>query len=377
MKRLRRALVRIFALSDKEVRHVLRDPRTMYLALFMPVLLLLLFGFGVSFDLDHLPVAFVDHDHSEASRTLRQRLLADDLFDDAGELRLDREAEQALVEGKALVVVVIEAGFSRELSRSGSIAVQLLIDGSDNVSAVQARARAESAIRALTLELSKRGPERPTPPLAARSFTRFNPAGESAVFLVPGIAAYVLAIVAVLLTALTVAREWERGSMLQLFATPVGRFEIVIGKLLPYLVLGALAVLLVLAVGGWVFDVPFRGSPVALAVLSLLFLAGMLGQGLLISVITRNQMVATQAATMSSMLPSLLLSGFVFPIENMPWVLQNLSRVVPARYFVAGLRGVLLRGNGLGELWPEAALLFLFAAIMVALATARFKRTLA
>jgi ABC-2 type transport system permease protein len=252
-----------------------------------------------------------------------------------------------------------------------------LIDGSDNASAVQARTRAELALRALGVALSSDVELARPPALEARTFTRFNPEARSAVFLVPGITAYVLAMIAVLLTALTVAREWERGSMMQLFATPVGRLEIVLGKLLPYLVLGVVAVLLVIAVGGWVFDVPFRGSPLALAVLSCLFLIGMLGQGLLISVVTRNQMVATQTATMSSMLPSLLLSGFVFPIENMPWPLQWLSRAVPARYYVAGLRGVLLRGNGLSELWPEAALLALFAFVVLALATARFQRTIA
>jgi ABC-2 type transport system permease protein len=240
---------------------------------------------------------------------------------------------------------------------------------------VQARTRAESAVR--TLGISLAGSARPQPAIEARTFTRFNPEARSAVFLVPGIAAYVLAIVAVLLTALTVAREWERGSMAQLFATPVGRLEIVLGKLLPYLVLGLLAVLLVIAVGGYAFDVPFRGSPVALAVFSLLFLVGMLGQGLLISVVTQNQMVATQVATMSSMLPSMLLSGFVFPTENMPWPLQLLSRIVPARYFVTALRGILLRGNGLSELWLEALALSLFGAVMLTLATARFKRTIA
>jgi ABC-2 type transport system permease protein len=257
--------------------------------------------------------------------------------------------------------------------------VQLLIDGSDNSSAVQARTRAEAAINTLGRALASehRVQAVRAPRIEARTFTRFNPEGRSAVFLVPGIAAYVLAMVAVLLTALTVAREWERGSMMQLFATPVGRLEIVIGKLLPYLVLGALAVLLVLSAGGWVFDVPFRGSAATLALLALLFLIGMLGQGLLISVLTQNQMVATQVATMSSMLPSLLLSGFVFPLENMPTVLQYLSRVIPARYFVAGLRGVLLRGNGIAELWPEALLLAAFATVMLGLSTLRFRRTIA
>jgi ABC-2 type transport system permease protein len=373
------ALRRTLALADKEVRHVLRDPRTLYLALAMPAVLLLLFGFGISFDLDHLPVAFLDLDHTEASRSLRTRLVADDLFDDlfveADELASDTQVEGALVSGRALMVVVVERGFSKALARGEAGRVQLLIDGSDNSSAVQARSRAETAVRALGL--SANGSLGRAPLIEARTFSRFNPEGRSAVFLVPGIAAYVLAIVAVLLTALTVAREWERGSMAQLFATPVGRLEIILGKLLPYLVLGMLAVLLVIAVGGFVFDVPFRGSAPTLLLLSLLFLLGMLGQGLLISVITQNQMVATQVATMSSMLPSMLLSGFVFPIENMPWPLQLLSRVVPARYFVAGLRGVLLRGNGLSELWSEALLLAAFGALMLTMATARFKRTIA
>jgi ABC-2 type transport system permease protein len=374
------ALRRTLALADKEVRHVMRDVRTLYVALAMPAILLLLFGFGVSFDLDHLPVAFLDLDHSAASRNLRMRLVADDLFDDlfieAEELQSSAEIERTLVSGRALLVVVVERGFSQALERGEPGRVQLLIDGSDNASAVQARARAETAVRALGLSANGASTAR-TPLIEARTFTRFNPEGRSAVFLVPGITAYVLAIVAVLLTALTVAREWERGSMAQLFATPVGRLEIVLGKLLPYLVLGFLAVLLVIAVGSYVFDVPFRGSAPTLVLFSLLFLVGMLGQGLLISVLTQNQMVATQVATMSSMLPSMLLSGFVFPIENMPTALQWLSRVVPARYYVSALRGVMLRGNGVAELWPEALLLSAFGAVMLGLSTARFKRTIA
>lgn len=377
MNSLLLTLRRILALSNKEVRHVLRDVRTLYIALAMPVVMLLLFGFGVSFDLDHIPVAVVDLDQTGASRALKRRLLADDQFDDAGDLTSAAHGERALVAGKALAVVVIERGFSRDLARAEVVHLQLLLDGSDNSSAVQARNRLEVALKVLALSSSEAPARRATPLVEVRTFTRFNPEGKSAVFLVPGIAAYVLAIVAVLLTALTVAREWERGSMAQLFATPVGRFEIILGKLLPYLVLGALAVLMVIAVGGLVFNVPFRGSPLALCVLALLFLVGMLGQGLLISVLTRNQMVATQVATMSSMLPSMLLSGFVFPIGNMPTPLQWISRVVPARYFVAGLRGVLLRGNGLGELWSEAALLGLFGVVMLTLSTLRFQRTIA
>lgn len=372
-----RFLQRVFALSAKEVRHVLRDPRTLYLGLGMPVVMLLLFGFGVSFDLDRLRVVFVDRDESHASRTLRSRFFAGDQFVEEAHPRDEREAEELLVSGAAALAIVVPHGFERDLVRGREAEVQLLVDGADNNTAVQARAKAEVALRVLGVSVVQRSRSLASPPIEARAFTRFNPQGKSAIFLVPGIAAYVLAIVAVMLTALTVAREWERGSMAQLFATPVGRLEIVIGKLLPYLALGSLAVLLVIAVGGWVFDVPFRGDPLTLIAISVLFILGMLGQGLLISVITRNQMVATQVAAMSSMLPSLLLSGFVFPIENMPRALQLVSSVIPARYFVEGLRGVLLRGNGVRELWPQILALSIFALAMIAISTARFRRTIA
>ena len=373
-------LRRVYALSAKEVMHIMRDPRSLYLALGMPVVMILLFGYGVSFDLDRLRVAFVDKDQSAASRALIQRFTASPDLEYAG-LIDEEQAESTLVAAKAVAVLFIDEGFERALRRGDAVALQLLLDGSDNNAATQARAKAEMMAQVLGMQLASRSIGPPTllgrAPVEARVWSRFNPNNLSSVFLVPGIAAFVLAIVAVMLTALTVAREWERGSMAQLFATPVGRLEIVIGKLFPYLVLGALAVLLVLAVGLWVFDVPFRGSAATLCLLSFLFLAGMLGQGLLISVVTRNQMVATQAATLSSMLPAILLSGFVFPIENMPVPLQVITRVIPSRYYIEGLRGVLLRGNGMEVLWPQALALAIFAFVMLAASTLRFRRTIA
>jgi ABC-2 type transport system permease protein len=195
--------------------------------------------------------------------------------------------------------------------------------------------------------------------------------------MVPGLAAYLLAISAVLLTALTISGEWERGSMEQLFASPVGRLEIVLGKLLPYLVLGMVELQLVLAFGAAAFDLPVRGSAPLVFAVGLFFLVGMLGQGLFISVVAKNQLVATQAGALSALLPSLLLSGMIFPIENMPLPLQLLSRIVPARYLVHALRGILLKGNGLEVLWPDLVALAAFALVVLGLATARFERRLA
>lgn len=374
---MKRFLQRVRALSAKEVRHVIRDPRTLYLALGMPVLLLLLFGYGISYDIEHAPIAFIDRDGTEASHDLRLRLLSAQDFEDAGIIESDAEAEALLRRGGAVAVIVIPRGFEEDLRRGRRADVAIFLDGSDSNTAVQVRTKAEAAARVLGMSIAARTVSGASAPIEPRTFTRFNPEGRSAVFLVPGLTAYVLAMVAVMLTALTVSREWERGSMAQLFATPVGRLEIILGKLSPYLVLGGIGVLLVIAAGAWVFNVPFQGSPLALAVLSFLFLTGMLGQGLLISVVAKNQMVATQVATLSSMLPSLLLSGFMFPIENMPWVLQILSNAIPARYYIEGLRGVLLRGNDLVDLWPETLALAIFAVLMIAIATARFKRVIA
>ena len=369
----RRTVGRILAMAGKEVLHIRRDIRTLYLALAMPVLLLLLFGFGISFDVDHLGLAVVDQDRTAQSRELVRNVTASEEFILRWEGTSPEDGLREMRRGKVMAVLVVPRGFAEDVAGGGA-QVQLLVDGSDGNTATQALAKAQALVDMASRKLAGVGPR--APPLEVRVRTLFNPNGRSALFLVPGLASYLLAIVAVLITALTVAREWERGSMEQLFATPVGRLEIVVGKLLPYLGIGLLQVLLVLTVGAWVFDVPVRGSLVALGLGALLFLVGMLGQGLLISVVTRNQVVATQVATMTSVLPSMLLSGFIFPIENLPAPLRMVSLLIPARYFVSTLRGVLLRGNGLDVLWPQLLAMALFAALMLTVATRRFQRRL-
>jgi len=374
--RLRRVLQRILALAAKETTHVRRDPRTLYMALGVPAMMILLFGFGVSFDYDALPLAIVDQDHSAASRRLARAFTAAGEFVVATRVDDAKDVDAVFRRGRASSALVIPSGFSRDLGRPRGAEVQLLLDGADANGANLALGKADALARAAGVVLQHRE-VRGAPPVEARVWTRFNPSNRSAMFLVPGLVALILSMVTVMLTALTVAREWERGSMEQLFATPAGRIEIILGKLLPYLGLGVVQLLLVLVAGTYVFDVPIRGSLGALSVMSLLFLVGMLGQGLLLSVVTRNQMVATQIGTMSTMLPSMLLSGFMYPVENMPILLRGVSAVIPARYFIDGLRGVLLKGNGFSELWPQVLALGSFATAMVVASTAAFKRRLA
>jgi ABC-2 type transport system permease protein len=373
---LLRSLRRIAAMAGKETIHVRRDPRTLALALVMPVVMLFLFGYGVSTDLDHIPLAIVDQDQGEASRALARA------FDGAQEFRVVGQATPERVEalfrsGAAVAALVVPRGYQRDLLLGRKAQVQLMLDGADPVIGNQVLAKADAIARAESQRLAGAAFARLQPPLQVRVWTRYNPEGRSALYMVPGLSAFLLAITAVMLTALAIAGEWERGSMEQLFASPVGRLEIVLGKLLPYLALGLVELLLVVAFGALVFDVPIRGSVALIMAFGLVFLAGMLGQGLFISVVARNQLVATQAGALSAMLPSIILSGMIFPIENMPLPLQAISRLIPARYLVHGLRGILLKGNGLDVLWPDLLAMAVFAVAILGLATARFKRRLA
>ena len=373
---MKRWVRRSTAIAHKEVLHMIRDARVLYLAIGLPLVMLILFGYGVSTDVDHVPLAVADQDGTRASRRLAEALLAGHDFERAADLRSPDEAEPLLRAGRIKAVLVIPKGYERRRLRGEPSAAQLIVDGSDGTTATIAMGDAEGIVqslpparapRAVRASLSEGAPVR----------IRFNPAMRSAYTMVPGVIALILSMVSALLTALTVAREWERGSMEQLFATPVGRGEIIVGKLVPYAGLGLVQTLLVVTAGSYMFDVPIRGSLGMLFGCSALFLLAMLGIGLLTSVTTKSQLVSVQFALLTSMLPTMLLSGFLFPIENMPWVLRAVSAAVPGRYYITTLRGVLLKGNGLDVLAPEVLALAAFALVVLTLAVKKFRRRLA
>jgi len=342
----------------------------------MPVLLLLLFGYAVSFDLDRLPIALLDYDNTPQSRSYAMSLVASGAFTVVANPMDPAEIESAFRRGQLKVGVVIPKGFGRSLTRNETADVQILLDGADGTTTSIAMGHLVGATQAQTMAIIASRLPSTQLPIEARTLMLFNPTMKSAYFVVPGLIALILAIMAVLSTALTVAREWERGSMEQLFATPVRRIEVIVGKLLPYVVMGLIQVLLVVTLGAWLFDVPVHGSVALLFGCAALFLGGMLGQGLLISVVTRNQQVATQLGIVSSMLPTLLLSGFLCPVDNMPLALRVIARILPSTHFIAILRGILLKGNGIDVLWPHMAAMTAFAAVMIVLSTLRFQRRL-
>lgn len=367
--------IRVAALARKEALHMLRDPQVIYLALGMPLVLVLLFGYAVTFDVDEVLIATVDQDRSAASRQFLFSLDSTDSFRVLDELSDPSQVEPLFLRGRVKAAVIVPEGFARRLVRGENAPVQVMIDGADWTTARIVNGYATAFGQARTLELLAETVE-VSVPIEPRLRTWFNPTMESALFVVPGLVGVVLAILAVLLSALTVAREWERGSMEQLFATPVDRLSVVLGKVAPYVALGMLQFMLVLTAGAWLFDVPIRGDFFLLLIAVGMFLVCVLGQGLLISMVTKSQQVAVQVGAISAILPSLLLSGFLFPIPNMPLPLRVISHAVPGRYLIVCLRGVLLQGRGFAELWPQLAGLAILGFAIITATTRKFRRRL-
>jgi ABC-2 type transport system permease protein len=372
--RLLRFLIRTAALARKETLHILRDRQVVYLALGMPIVLVLLFGYAVTFDVDRIDLGLCDQDGSPASRALARALESGATFRLRGGCLDPERAETWVRRDEVKGIVAIPPDYARRIARREAARFQLLLDGSNGTVAQIALGYVAGAAQSQTARLLRQAGQSMRLPIEARIRTWFNPAMRSALFIVPGLLAIIVGVLAVLLSTLTVAREWERGSMEQLFATPVGRLSIVLGKMAPFVALGVLQFLLVLFAGAWLFDVPMRGSFAILSLAAVLFLVCALGQGLLISMVTRNQQVATQIGAVSSLLPAMLLSGFLFPVENMPLVLRVVSSVIPARYMIVVMRGVLLKGIGLAELWPPLLAMAGLGFALVAITTARFRR---
>jgi ABC-2 type transport system permease protein len=368
--------VRTWAMARKEAIQLRRDPRSLALAFLLPVMLLLFFGYAISWDVRDLPLAVTNHDEGGAGRDLVAALEASGYFRVSAVTGSAAAADSLLSAGRAVAALILPPGFTRDLGSGRPAAVQLLLDGVDANTATIALSAADAVVASFSASASLQG-RRLGRPVRVESRAWYNPELRSRNMIVPGLIAVIMSIIAAMLTALTIAREWERGTMEQLAATPVGRFEVVIGKLLPYLGIGLFDVLVAAAAGVVVFGVPFQGSIVLLAVLTLLFLAGALGLGIFISALLKSQLLAMQVAMVVTYLPALLLSGFLFDIASMPAALRGITYIVPARYYVVVTRGVFLKGVGLEALWLQALLMLAFAVAGLALATTAFRKEIA
>jgi ABC-2 type transport system permease protein len=371
------------AIARKEFIQIRRDKATIYMVFVFPLMMLVLYGYGIRYDVTSVPVTILDQDRTHESRQYLERFAHSPYFKVNRYAAGYSDVQSDIDRGESRIGIVVASDFGERLSSHREASVQVIVDGADNntatiamgyVSAITREysqsimlSQMEPSLRRLNLEPSA---------IEAEPRIWFNPNLESVQFIVPGIIAVIMMIVGTVLTAVTIVKEKEQGSIEQIISSPIGRFELMVGKVAPYAVLAYLDFLLILLASYVLFGVEIKGSLALLLVTAFFYLIGVLGLGILVSTITSTQMSAMLTAIIASMLPSILLSGFIFPIGQMPGVLQAVTTVVPARYFIAILRDIYLKGLGMESFWQETLYIMLFGLATIVLASRRFRKSL-
>lgn len=372
---------RVWAVARKEFLHVLRDFRSLLMAIGTPVMLLMLFGYALTLDVDNVPLAVWDQSETERSRELISRFSLSRYFSLRKHVDNYADLVRAIDTREVMMGLIVPRDFAQRIDAGRNAPVQLLVDGSDSNTATIAIGYADVIAEIYSLDLlqesnQRRGRTELAVPVDVRPRVWFNEELESRNYIIPGLIAVIMMVIAAMLTSLTVAGEWERGTMEQLISTPVKVPELILGKLIPYFAIGMCDVALAVLMGEFVFHVPLRGNVALLFGTSVIFLTGALAMGLSISIVTKSQLLSSQVATVATFLPAFLLSGFIFTIANMPQAIQMVTYIVPARYFVAILKGIYLKGVGLEILAGQVGLLVLYAAAMLLLANLKLKKKL-
>lgn len=362
------------AVARKEFRQVVRDKRTLMTLLFVPAFFLLLYGYALNFDIRHVPLGVDDRDHTPESRSIISAFVNSGYFDLVA--MVDEAETTRLMNGNQVrAVIVIPSGLGRALLTNRSVPVQVLINGDNANTATTVMGYAQAILQSESARYQPRPDGRsPVPLLSVEPRVWYNPQLRSTLFLVPGLIAYIAMITAVVSTALSVAREKERGTMEQVRMAPLDAGSFIVGKSIPYFIISLISAFSIIVVAMALFELPMRGSWTTLLLALSLFLIGALALGLLISSIAETQQVAFQLALLASFLPTLMLSGFIFPIASMPVFLRGVTYGVPARYFLIALRGIVLKGAGITTFWIELLALAVYAAVMLTLASVRLRR---
>ena len=374
-------LRRVKAIARKEIIQVWRDPRSLMVVLLMPLMQMALLGYGVNLDIKHVTICVFDREGSQESQSLMKAFQASAYFDIAEAEHDYNAVRRAIDAGRCKMAIVIPPDFSQDLATTNSASVQAILDATDDNTANIALGYAQAVVGAFSANVQVErtqslGQPPPVAPAVAQYRVWFNEDLVSRDFIIPGVVALVLALVGAQLTSLTLSREWERGTMEVLVSTPVTRMELMTGKILPYFFIGMLDAVLCLVIAVLWFETPFRGSVITLLLTTSLFLIVVLGLGYFISARIRSQIGASQIALVATLLPTTMLSGFAFPIDQMPGVIQAITYLVPARYYFMILKAIFLKGSGLADLITPIAFLAIYAVTIALLATRAFRKTL-
>jgi ABC-2 type transport system permease protein len=370
---------RLMPIVKKEFRHIRRDTRVLAILTLVPAGLLLLNGYALNFDVNHIKMAVVNQDKGPVAREFINSFVTSGYFDYVQTLATSEQATNLLDDGHVRVALVIPSDFSDRLLSNSIATVQILVDGMDASAATTIVGYAQAVVlqysqKIVMRNLSKIGRANYIP-ISYEGRIWYNPELKSSKFLVPGLIAFILAITCVIATSLSIVREKERNTVEQINVSPIHSFDFIIGKIIPYALISLVAAALVLVAAYFLFDVVIKGSILSLFAATLLFITAALSLGLLVSTISDSQQVAFQIAAVVSIVPTIILSGFVFPIRSMPWWLQALSNITPAKFYLIILRSIVLKGVGLAAFWPQIVYLSLYAGILLAISTLRFRKT--
>lgn len=370
----RRRVHKALSVGKKEIRQILRDRRSLMVLLVVPAVFLLIYGYALNWDVRHIGLAVDDRDRSRASRALVSAFVNSGYFDFAGDVRSEADVHRLMNGTSVRAVLVIPPSMERDVQSGRIVPVQMLVNGDNANTATTVVGYALTILQSESMRYQLVTGTGGGPPVTAEARIWYNPQLRSALFLVPGLIAYIVMITAVISTALSIVREKERGTMEQVRMAPIDAVSFVLGKTIPYFVLSLASALGILLVAMAMFGLPMRGSWLLLLLTLSLFLVGALGLGLLISSVAENQQVAFQLALLVSFMPTLMLSGFIFPIASMPAFLQSVTYIVPARYFLVALRSIVLKGVDLAVIWQPLAALSVYSCIVLGLASVRLRR---
>jgi ABC-2 type transport system permease protein len=362
------------SVGRKEVRQILRDRRSLVVLLFVPAFFLLVYGYALNWDIRNVRLAVEDRDRSAASRSLVAAFVNSGYFDLVADIRSPAQITELMNTGSVRAIVVIPYGLQRDLLAGRTVPVQVLLDGDNSNTATTVMGYALTILQSESSKYRLAAGAMSGPTVMALPQVWYNPELRSALFLVPGLIAYIVMITSVVSTSLSIVREKERGTMEQVRMSPLDAASFVLGKTIPYYLISLTSALTILLVAMVLFGLPMRGSWLVLLATISLYLVGALGLGLLVSSIADTQQVAFQIAVLASFLPTLMLSGFIFPIASMPAFLRGVTYVVPARYFLIALRGIVLKGVGLPAIWPQLVSLVIYSGVVLLLASLRLRR---